>query len=414
MPLDLEIKAEFETIKTALETKTVAEVKAAIDGLETKMAAADTATKAAFEVDLKAAKEELDVKYMAEIAKVQAHADKLDLKLQGNGGTIDQPYGDFNAELAKSLNAKAADIQAFAEKKSQRVELELKAVGDFSTANVTGGSRYGQIFAPEIIMNPSRKVHMDEILPGGTIGPGNSFTFMKENGAGEGNIAPVAEGATKPQFDLDLVEATVQIETIAGWIRVTRKAMSNIPGLISFLQRRLPQKFRNVLDAQILYGDGTTPNLKGILTAGNFTASTATITLPLIEKIITDVATLEDTYERDANAILLRPAAYYSFFLNKASGSGEYDLPQGVSIISGRLYFMGIPAYATTALTGTDYVVADLEGAQLLTQEAMRIEFFEQDGTNVRENKVTVRIEGNFALPVYGNTYFLKGTTAQA
>jgi HK97 family phage major capsid protein len=408
-----ELLLELKGLKTDLETKTVTEVKAAVEALEVKMATASKADKDAVALQIKEVTDALEVKYLAEIKKIQDHADSLDVKLQGKSGKQEE-FGDFNAELAKALTLKADEIAKLEKKESKGFSLELKAVGDFTTANVTGGNRYGQIFAPEIIMNPSRKVHMDEILPGGTIGAGNSFTFMKENGVGEGSIAPVAEGGTKPQFDLDLVEATVQIETIAGWIRITRKAMNNIPGLISFLQRRLPQKFRNVLDAQILYGNGTSPNLKGILTAGNFTASTATITLPLIEKIITDVSVLEDTYERDANAILLRPAAYYSFFLNKASGSGEYDLPQGVSIVSGRLYFMGIPAYATTALTGTDYVVADLEGAQLLTQESMRIEFFEQDQDNVIKNMVTVRIEGNFALPIYGSTYFIKGTTAQA
>jgi len=410
--MDELLKKELESIKTGLETKSSMEVKAQVDAFEVKFNAATEAQKTAFEADLKATKEAMELKFLADIKTVQDHADSLDLKLQAK--QIETKAGDFNDELAKAIIGKTSEIEAFRDKKSQRVELEVKAVGDFTTANVTGGSRYGQIFAPEIIMRPSRKVHMDEILPGGTIGAGNSFTFMRENGVGEGEIAPTAEGATKAQFDLDLIEATVQIETIAGWIRVTRKAMSNIPGFISYLQRRLPQKFRNVLDQQVLYGNGTSPQLKGILTSGNFTASTATITLPLIEKIITDVSVLEDTYEREANVILLRPSAYYSFFLNKAAGSGEYDLPQGVTIVNGRLYFMGIPAYATTALTSPDYVVGDLEGAQLLTQESMRIEFFEQDGTNVRENKVTVRIEGNFALPVYGADYFIKGTTAQA
>ncbi len=413
MALDLEVKAEFDTIKTALETKTATEVKAQIDAFELKLNSASEATKAAYAEELKKATDALDLKYMDEIKKIQDHADKLDVKLQAKGAQGGE-YANFNAELAKALMAKSAEIAQLETKQIKSFSLELKAVGDFTTANVTGGNRYGQIFAPEIIMNPSRKIHMDEILPAGSIGPGNSFTFMRENGNGEGAIAPVAEGAAKSQFDLDLQEATVQIETIAGWMRITRKAMNNIPGLISFLQRRLPQKFRNVLDQQILYGTGTSPQLKGILTAGNFTASTALISLPLIEKIITDVSVLEDTYERDANAILLRPAAYYSFFLQKAAGSGEYDLPQGVTIVNGRLFFMGIPAYATTAITAPDYVVCDLEGAQLLTQESMRIEFFEQDGNNVTENKVTVRIEGNFALPVYGQTYFIKGSTVQA
>jgi len=413
MALELELKAEFEAIKTGLESKTATEVKSAIDAFEAKINTATEAQKAQFETVLKETKEAMEQKFLADIKKVQDHADALDVKLKGANQT-EVKNESFNDALAKAITENSQAIEDFRDKKNKSVELEIKAVGDFSTANVTGGNRYGQVFAPDIIMTPSRKVHMDEVLPGGTIGPGNSFTFMREVGVGEGNIAPVAEGALKPQFDLDLEEATVQVETIAGWIRPTRKAMSNIPGFISYLQRRLPQKFRNILDQQILYGSGSTPNLKGILTAGNFTASTATISLPLVEKIILDVSRLEDAFERDANFIALRPSAYYSFFLNKASGSGEYDLPQGVTIVGGRLSFLGIPAYPTTALSATDYIVGDMEGAQLLTQESMRIEFFEQDGTNVRENKVTVRIEGNFALPVYGSDYFIKGTTATA
>ena len=412
--MDELLKKELESIKTGLETKSAMEVKTSIEAFEVKFNKATEDVKTAFEADLKATKEAMETKFMADIKAVQDHADKLDIRLKNVSPTNNKGQENFDEVLKTAILGKSKEIEDFRDKKTKSVELELKAVGDFTTSNVTGGNRYGQVFAPQIIDLPSRKVHMDEILPGGTIGAGNSFTFMREVGVGEGEIAPTAEGALKAQFDLDLEEATVQVETIAGWMRVTRKAMSNIPGFISYLQRRLPQKFRNVLDNQILYGSGTTPNIKGILTAGNFTASTATITLPLIEKIISDISRLEDAFQRSANAIILRPSAYYSFFLNKASGSGEYDLPQGVSIVNGRLFFMGIPAYASTALTGTDYIVGDLEGAQLLTQESMRIEFFEQDGTNVRENKVTVRIEGNFALPVYGNTYFIKGSTAQA
>ena len=405
-----ELKAEFANIKAGLETKTALEVKNAIEAFETKLSGSN---KTQFETELKAVTDKMEAKFLADIKAVQDHADKLDVKLQG-AKLENKGDATFADALAKAIVEKTSQIEDFRDKKSKSVELELKAVGDFTTANVTGGNRYGQLFAPEIITRPDRKIHVDEILPSGSIGAGNSFTFMREQGLGEGEIAAVAEGATKAQFDLDLEESTVQIETIAGWIRVTRKAMSNIPGFISYLQKRLPEKFRKVLDAQILYGDGSTPDLKGILTAGNFIASTSVLNTPLIEKIIFDISVLEDTYERSANAILLRPSSYYGFFLNKSSGSGEYDLPQGVTIVNGRLFFMGIPAYATTALTGTDYVVADLDGAQLLTQESMRIEFFEQDGTNVRENKVTVRIEGNFALPVYGNDYFIKGTTARA
>lgn len=350
-----------------------------------------------------------EVKEYAE--KLQNHVDSLEMKLNGSA-VQNAEKKSFNDVLADAINENEDNYQKFLRKEKKSFAIELKAVGDMSTANVTGGSRYGQIFDSNIRQNPNRKVHMSQVLRGGSIGAGNTYTFMRENGNGEGAIAPAAEGALKSQFDLDLVEATVNVETIAGWLRVTRKAMNNIPGFVSFLQARLPEKFQRALDAQILYGNGTTPNLKGILTAGNFVASTAVASQKLIDKLIDDVATLEDTYERDATGILLRPVDYYGFFKNKASGSGEYDLPEGVTFVNGQLYLFGIPVYASTAITAPDYVVGDFDmGAQLLTQEGMRIEFFEQDGTNVRENKVTVRIEGNYALPVYGPDFFIKGST---
>ena len=350
-----------------------------------------------------------EVKEYAE--KLQNHVDSLEMKLNGSA-VQNAEKKSFNDVLADAINENEDNYQKFLRKEKKSFAIELKAVGDMSTANVTGGSRYGQIFDSNIRQNPNRKVHMSQVLRGGSIGAGNTYTFMRENGNGEGAIAPAAEGALKSQFDLDLVEATVNVETIAGWLRVTRKAMNNIPGFVSFLQARLPEKFQRALDTQILYGNGTTPNLKGILTAGNFVASTAVASQKLIEKLIDDVATLEDTYERDATGILLRPTDYYGFFKNKASGSGEYDLPEGVTFVNGQLYLFGIPVYASTAITAPDYVVGDFDmGAQLLTQEGMRIEFFEQDGTNVRENKVTVRIEGNYALPVYGPDFFIKGST---
>jgi hypothetical protein len=35
---------------------------------------------------------------------------------------------------------------------------------------------------------------------------------------------------------------------------------------------------------------------------------------------------------------------------------------------------------------------------------------FEEDGTNVRENKITVRVEGRIALPIYYTDAFVTGS----
>lgn len=299
------------------------------------------------------------------------------------------------------------------------IPIDIKAVGDITVGNVTGSTVWASIARPGIIEAPKRKVHLRNVIPGGNIGPGTDYYFMKQNGVGEGSIAFTGETQTKPQFDEDLVESSVKIETLAGWTRITRKVMNNVPGFMSFLNGRMVERLLRAEDAAILYGDGVSPNIKGILTSGNYTASTSASTI-LVEKIIDDLAKLEDTLDREANTIWMRPQHYYGFFKNKSAGSGEYDLPQNVTFANGVLYISGIPVVPITALNidtvptpdVADYVVGDVNGANFLIQESMRIEIFEQDGTNVRENKVTVRIEETVALPVYGSDYFIKGTQA--
>jgi HK97 family phage major capsid protein len=410
-----------------------------IDGISetvaTNVKAAKEEINANVDSKVKAVKEELDTliteaKSAADKAFVKAdEVDKRIVASQNVGGGQGKAKS-FNQVLAEAIEAKTDELIKFEKKESKRFELELKgfdqkAVADVSVGNITGGSVWGGAYRPDIVMAPNRKTHIRSLLGVTPAGPGTDYYFMRENGAGEGSIAPTSEKGSaaattqatglKPQFDIDLAEASVKFETIAGFMVTSRKALNNIKGFTGFLQKRIPEKLLNAEDAQILYGNGTSPNIKGILTAGNYVAGSAAGATVLAEKIINDLSLLEDTYERNANGIVMRPADYYSFFKNKAAGSGEYDLPEGFVFVNGVLYCLGIPVVKTTALTANDYVLGDFDfGADLLVQESIRLEFFEQDGTNVRTNQITIRVEETIALPVYGSDYFVKGSSALA
>ena len=414
----MEEKQEFlnalAELKTKLEQSLTEKSDEKIKSAEEKIAAVE---KALVEVQAKEAATPEELKTVkADLEATMKALDILQVRIKHAQPAKQEEVKSFDVRLKEAIEEAGDKIAKFIRKEVKSFDIELKDVGDVTTANVTGTTVWGAQSRSGLIMNPSRKTHMRSMLRVLPAGPGTDYYFMRENGEGEGSIATVAEGAAKPQFDLDLVESSVKFETIAGWMRISKKALNNIPGLTAFLQSRLPEKLLNVEDSQILYGDGTSPNLKGIGTSGNFTTSVATAAQVLIEKIISDISNMEDTSEVSANFGLLRPADYYGFFLNKASGSGEYDLPQGVSIVDGQLYFLGIPFYASTAVkkdavNGNDYFIGDLNGADILQQESMRIEFFEQDTDNVQKNKVTVRIEEVIALPVYGSRYFVKGNT---
>ena len=404
-----ELMEQLEALKTELKTAADVAVKKEI---EAKMAELKTQLEAITEVknDIKVIKDAAD--------KNQKALDEL--IAAKNQKPIVEKEQTFNDAVAKSLDENHDSIQKFARKETKNLSIEVKAVADVSTANVTGGSVWGAIYRPGIITNPSQIGHMRGIIRTSAAGPGTDYYFMRENGSGEGAPAPTSEkkaaDATnvgtglKPSFDIDLVEASVKFETIAGIMPISRKAMMNVKGLLSFLQMRVPEKLLDVEDSQILYGTGTSPEISGLFDTGNYQDSTTTADV-LAEALIDDIATLEDTYKRVANGIVLRPVDYHSFFKNKAAGSGEYDLPTNVVFVNGVLYVSGIPVYKSTALTAGDYLVGAFEGVELLVQESIRLEFFDQDGTNVRTNQTTLRVEETVALPIFGDNFFIKGST---
>ncbi|WP_164714093.1 phage major capsid protein [Chitinophaga rhizosphaerae] len=328
---------------------------------------------------------------------------------------------NFNQVLADALVEQTDELEKMARGDSGRkknLSIQLKAVGDVTTASVSGGDAWGNIIRPGIIELPKRKVNVRDLLPVGSIGPGTEFVYMREI-PGEGAPDVHTEGAVKSKLDLRLQEDSVKIQTIAGLMDVTKKAFNNIPGFVSLMQSRLPELLRRAEDRQELWGDGTGDNLKGILTAGNYTASDSTADT-LVEQLIDGLSQAEDELETDVTTILLRPKYYFSFFKNKAAGSGEYDLPKNVTFVNGVMYVSGIPVYSSTAMNkdfagaeANKFLIGDWSlGAQLLVQEDMRLEISEHDQDNFRRNKYTVRIEETVALPVYGSRFFIAGDVA--
>lgn len=414
-----DVKKSFELQKALFELKGAEQVKNFEEKMDSLNEAIEAA-KIAKEEELKALRSELDVTLKA--------FDKLQTRIEFKTkvGKTAPEQKSFSQAVNEAMEEKGDDVAKFIKGETTKLSIELKsferpeqkAVADVSTANVTGGSVWGAIYRPGIITNPNQINHIRNFLNVIPAGPGTDYYFMKENGNGEGAPAPTAEkqaaaatnAATglKPSFDVDLVESSVKFEAIAGLMIASKKSLNNIPNFQSYLNMRVPEKLLDVEDAQILYGDGNTPNLDGILNTGNYTASVSSATT-LCERVIDDLAALEDTYKRLAIAIFMRPAPYMQIFKAKASGSGEFDLPFNVVFVGNQLYIGGVPVYKTTALNVGDYFIEAAMGVDLLVQEGIRMEFFNQHASLAATNQILIRVEEIVALPVYGATYRILG-----
>jgi HK97 family phage major capsid protein len=403
----MEETIEMKSLQTSIE-KLHGTVTEKLDATEKNLAAK-------IEAEVKSQTAEIEKKAEDRIQVLKDQQDKLREEWAAKEAKAATQFGkteikSFNDHLAEAIMEKSDDIARMDRKEQKSVILEMKAVGDMTiSANYTGGTALISNVRPGIIQNPNRKLHVRDIpaLPKGSTS-GTRFDYLKENGAGEGAIAPVLETGTKAQIDLDLVEASAPVETIAGWLRISNKMLNNVPGLVSFLQARLLEKLLIVEDDQLLNGNGTSPNISGITDTGNFTAASGAATIDILQ--ITQAISQLEELNRNPDAVLLRPSDFWAILSMTASGSGEFDLPGYVTFNDGQMRIAGIPVYRTTAMTVDKFIVGDFAmGAMLLQRSAPRIELFREDGTNVRENKVTVRVEEEIAFPIFGSDYFIYG-----
>ena len=390
-----ELMQELENLKSALQTAATAEAKAQI---EAKMA------------ELKSKLDEIET-LKSQIVVLKDAADKNQEALDGliaakNAKSATPEVKTFNSMLMDGIKENEDKIRTL--KKGQSVSFEMKSVADMTFANnFSTADNSVTTVRPGIIELPKRKLHIRQLLNGGAMGTSN-FAYVKEV-AGEESLETVAEGAAKNQFDLDFQEAEVKAEYIAGYIRMSKKMLDDVTGMTTFLQSRLMEKLLRVEDEQILNGDGTSPNLSGITDSGNFTAASGgTID---VEQLVYAISQLENL-DREANGILLNPSDYWRIALTKGATSGDYSLPPGIVTVGegGILRIGGVPVYRSTAVTVDKFIVGDwVMGANLLTREAPRVEFFYEDGNNVTKNQVTVRVEERVAFPIYGIDYFIYG-----
>jgi len=99
------------------------------------------------------------------------------------------------------------------------------------------------------------------------------------------SAAEVSQGAAKPQSEADFEQYNVPITTVAHWIKVSNQLLADAPAIVSYIDTRARDGLAQRVDAQLLNGNGSSPNLSGLTDTGNFTAYTATSDDLLVDAI---------------------------------------------------------------------------------------------------------------------------------
>jgi len=381
----------------------VEEIKSAFEGIKSEVNGAIESAKADNASALESVKAELEAT-KASITVVKDEIEKLEAK-QNRVKMNQTEVKGFNVTLADAIEQNGDSLAKLArgEQKRSSFILDTKAVGNMTeAANLTGDIT--RQYANQVYALPARKVHLRSLLPIGTINQG-LFTFPYESG-GEGAPAAQTQGSSKAQVDFDITMKDAAAQYIAGYVRISRQMLDDIPAMTSFLQSRLLEKYLVAEDAQILSGNGTAPNLQGILPVATAATGAATVD---VEQLVQAIAQLE-TSNYSATGILVNPTDWAAI-MNTKNTNAAYSLPASTVVTTdGSVSIAGIPLYKSTAIAVDKFVVGDWSmGAQIMQNQGISVQFSEFDADNFTKNMITVRVEARIALPIYYAGAFIYG-----
>lgn len=230
------------------------------------------------------------------------------------------------------------------------------------------------------------------------------------------NAAETTEGSGKPESTFSLTQKSGTAATIAHFLNVTRQAAEDDSQMQGYVEGRLSFGLNKRLEDQVLGGNGTAPNLRGILNTsgiGTYTAATTTeAALISIRKAIT-VAQLS---EYSPDSIVLNPVDWEAVELS-ADTAGLFRVsPNAQDALSPRIW--GLNVVVTNAITGTTFgttggtylVGAFKEGATLWEREGVRLYLTDSHASNFASNILTLLAECRAALTVWRPKAFVKGT----
>jgi HK97 family phage major capsid protein len=382
-----------EQTKTAAEL--AAETKAAFDKRhdEVKAIAEKALAEAEAGKSMTSTAKELADQAIAAMNEAKARLDDIEQKQarQGAQGNAEQTAGERFLEDER--------FKAFAAETRPRGRI-LVDVKDISSLTTDAAGSVGTMIQPQRaapVMQPQRRMTIRALLMPGQISS-NTLEYDKEVGF-TNNADVVAEGAQKPQSEIQFEEATMTVRTIAHWMRASVQVLADAPALRSIIDQRLRYGLAYKEEVQLLNGDGTGQNLTGLITEATAYAPHASL---VSESLIDDIrfGILQVALaEYPANGIVLNPIDW-AYIETMKDGYGRYLIGNPQGTLSPVLW--GLPVVPTQAMTVDKFLVGAFDmAAQLFDRQDATVEVSTEDGDNFQKNKVTIRAEERVGLAIY-------------
>lgn len=257
---------------------------------------------------------------------------------------------------------------------------------------------------PDIITPARRALSVADLMPEGrTSQP--VIKYMEETTTTEA-AAETTEGDPKPEAAVAFTERTSTVRKIAVSLPVTDESLEDIPFIESYLEGRLGYFVQKREDSQLLVGDGSAPNLRGLLNVSgiNTQARGADASQDAIYKgaIAAEVAS-----EFPADGVVMHPTNWQTIrLMTTADGIYLFGPPSQPGDDS----LWGWRVVKTTGITANTGLVGAFQAAAMVFRRSGLAMSVGWVNAQFVENERTILVEERLALVCFRPSAFTKVT----
>lgn len=221
--------------------------------------------------------------------------------------------------------------------------------------------------------------------------------------------AEIAEGGTKPEADITFSAVDEPIRKIAVLLPLTDEALDDVPFLRAYINARLRLFVQMREDLQLLAGNGTAPNIRGILnrsginTTAAYSIAGANPDQALIDQVFVAAMQVYQAFLEPDN-VVMKPTSWQIARLAK-DGQRNYLLGPPADAAPQRLWGLRVILNgnmpAQSAGNKVALVGAFRAAAMLIRRSGIELAVSDSHSTFFAENKVMLRAEERVGLAVF-------------
>ena len=317
--------------------------------------------------------------------KNEAVPAKAEAKSVGDSFVADKAYTDFVSGAATSARA------VITLSKGDSTSTPTKVGTNGLAATSLAPSFYAGVFG-----TPNVPQKIEPLIPHIAVTTDSvDYVTVADNIGATG----VAEAGKIPESTFTPTLAKANVVNVAHYTKITKQLADDAPALAAYINTKMLYGLQNKVENQIVNGNGTAPQLKGLLANGSYTdASTQLAGAKNLFDLLLLLQGVAETAAYEPEALVLNPMTWAQLAMEKDS-QGRYLL--GGPGLAANKSVWGIPVVTSSAVPAGKFIFGNFtQTVTIYDRQQVAVEMTGTNEDDFTHYLYTIRASRRLALAV--------------